>query len=285
MHRDVRRLLADEAASLPVTTADVRHVLREARRARLRRRLVLTGIALSLGAVLYAVTLGPLSLRPAAHTASVDVAASGTATVAAAPNRFDPMVRTLRVGWTPAGLTESRMEIDRYEQEFVAGDSDDEDALAVSVLTTGQASQESTPSASRRTADVNGRPASCLATDCSALRFEYVAGAYGTVEYHGADAASAARRVAESVSLSEAVPVSLPFTLTGRTAKLTVRQTVTAPDSATVVLSDNTTITASHGDHVETVGHEPGTGVYDTHGLTVTIVAPRPRDVYDDLRF
>jgi hypothetical protein len=122
----------------------------------------------------------------------------------------------------------------------------------------------------RPAAPVNGRPAFCLVHptapgSCDALVWEYAPGAWARVLYDGAltnPAASAAlvRRVAESVSLSAAEPVRLPFRLTGKTARLRPVRVLTSqsvdgrqPWSVNVLLSDRPREWRTLGDEAVTL--------------------------------
>ncbi|GIF68036.1 hypothetical protein Ais01nite_60710 [Asanoa ishikariensis] len=171
------------------------------------------------------------------------IAAAGTG-VEEAPERFDPLMRTLHIGWVPGGLRGGSAEVSVTEQSFGAKDKDWADGgtdlgLFLVVLAKGRPITDFSDGAlglpmgavERETEDINGRPAVCLSDpavrgSCPALRWEYAPGAWARVSYGGSAgptpeaAAAVARKVAESVWLTAAEPVRLPFTLTGATADL-----------------------------------------------------------------
>jgi hypothetical protein len=179
------------------------------------------------------------------------------APLAEAPTRFDPLTRTLQVGWVPSGLDGGSVTIGPYAQSYGATDEayvngGPDIGLVITVLARGQSVEEFPDGAlglprdarPRPTEPVNGGTAECLsdpavaAGTCSALRWEYAPDAWARVSYAGTAgqtpeaAAAVARRVAESVSLSTPAPVRLPFTLGGRLAGL-------QPLSTTVSVSDD----------------------------------------------
>jgi RNA polymerase sigma-70 factor (sigma-E family) len=178
--------------------------------------------------------------------------------LAEAPDRFDPLTRTLDVGWIPDGLDGGSVTTSPYAQSFGAKDDGyvnggPDIGLVVDVLSRGRGVDELPTGAlglprgaqPRPTDPVGGGAAECLSDPnvptgtCGALRWQYAPDAWAQVSYAGSAAptpqaaAAVARRVAESVSLSAAVPVRLPFTLSGRLAGLApVRTWVSVPDAA-----------------------------------------------------
>ncbi len=168
---------------------------------------------------------------------------------AVAPTRFDPLMRTLHVGWIPPGIVDQQADTGIWGQSYGGrdrtytngGEPPHLDAgLAVTVLAKGRPVTElpehglGLPPVGvtlRPTEPVHGRPAECLGDpavpgSCSGIRWQYAPGAWAQVSYSGsagrtpAQATVVARRVAESVSLSAAEPVRLPFRLEGRLATL-----------------------------------------------------------------
>ncbi|GAA1867482.1 hypothetical protein [Asanoa iriomotensis] len=234
----------------PAASPDVGAIIARGRRRRRARRYAAAGGVAAVVAALVAVN--PLDTGPGVHP---DIELNGsppdpvlvaamTTDASDAPERFDPLVRTLHVGWVPAGLKDEQAEIGTTEQSFAGfdvgwADGGTDLGLVVTVLARGRPVTDFAGGAlglpmdakERSTDDVNGRPAVCL-TDpavrgsCSALRWEYAPGAWARVSYAGssgrtpAAAAAVARKVAESVRLTAGEPIRLPFTLTGATAEL-----------------------------------------------------------------
>jgi hypothetical protein len=252
---------------------DVPAIIARGRRARARRRLLESGgVAALVAATVAAVVL----LVPAAGPAGPPIAAPDPAVVAAlhggpapavlvpdgipldaVPDRFDPLTRTLDVGWLPEGLDGGAVMTGLHEQMYSAADDayvngGPDVGLLITVLSRGRSVAELPEGGSglprdaqpRPTDPVGGGTAVCLsdplvpAGTCSALRWQYAPGAWAQVSYAGSagptpeSAAAVVRRVAESVSLSEAEPVRLPFTLSGRLAGL-------VPLSTWVAVSDD----------------------------------------------
>lgn len=165
-----------------------------------------------------------------------------------APTQFDPLRRTLRVGWLPAGLVDSslqiRPELQTYSAfNFHAGGATS-GATDVAVLARGRPVSElplssvSMPINGAKPVEVetptdpiNGRPAVCLSDPakpgtCPAIRWQYGPDAWARVVYWGTEANTAAevtamaRRIAESVSLTAGEPLRLPFGLGGGLATM-----------------------------------------------------------------
>jgi hypothetical protein len=262
---DLRRALHYPAAYPP---PDTDAIIARARRGRMVQRAVVTGGLTALAVVVtLAATLappGPLpGSPPIGSTGGSDpgapgdqpnavlVAAVGPA-VARAPARFDPVLRTLRVGWIPDGLTNESARVDRYAQRYsgfdetyvTGGARTADNGLSVTILAQGRPKSE-LPSGAlglpyffevRRAAPVNGRPAECLSEEggpdsCAGLRWQYAPDAWAQVSYAGragptpAQRAAVTRRVAESVSLTTGTPVRLPFTVHHELAGLRVTGT------------------------------------------------------------
>ncbi|MEV0271773.1 hypothetical protein AB0H43_23585 [Hamadaea sp. NPDC050747] len=174
-----------------------------------------------------------------------------SSTTTEAPVRFDPLSRTLNVGWIPAGLGGQHADITPWQQTFSGHDSayvngGPDIGLVVTVLAKKRPISDFYDGAlglppaavAKPTEPVNGGAAECL-TDpqvlgsCSAIRWQYAPDAWARVSYAGsagatpAQAAAVARRVAESVTLTKDQAVRMPFTLTGKLAGMTVTRTST----------------------------------------------------------
>jgi hypothetical protein len=171
------------------------------------------------------------------------VTSTGTQAVRV-PERFDPLARTLHIGWLPEHLKGQSAEITPGKQMFGAFDTTyvnggPDVGLVVTVLAKGRPLTDLSGGALGMPLDavaiptepINGRPAECLSdpqvpASCSALQWQYAPGAWARVSYAGsagktpAAAATVARKVAESVSLTAGEPVRLPFKLDGRLARL-----------------------------------------------------------------
>ena len=230
----------------PPARPDTHAIIARGRRRRMVRRAAVGGGLAAVVAVVVAVN--PFGGAPAPLPVLVGSApesaliAAGTTGVDEAPERFDPLTRTLHIGWVPAGLKNGQAEIGLTRQGFSAFDKDWADGgkdlgLVVTVLAKGRSITDfsdgslglPTVVVERETDDINGRPAVCLSDpkvrgSCPALRWEYAPRAWARVSYGGSAgptpeaAAAVARKVAESVRLTAAEPVRLPFTLTGATA-------------------------------------------------------------------
>ncbi|MEU8263173.1 hypothetical protein AB0C02_21400 [Micromonospora sp. NPDC048999] len=167
-----------------------------------------------------------------------------------APRRFDPLRRTLNVGWIPSGLNGQGAEITPWQQTFGSQDAawvngGPDIGLVVTVLAKGRPVTDFTSGAlglprepvAKPTEPINGGAAECL-TDpavpgsCSAIRWRYAPDAWARVSYAGSagatpeQAAAVARRVAESVTLTDGEVVRMPFRLKGNLADMTVAQTL-----------------------------------------------------------
>lgn len=190
--------------------------------------------------------------------AAVTRAGDGPSTPIVAPTLFDPLVRTLHLGWVPEHLVGDSALTSIKEQTYAASDlardQNHDLGLVVTVLATGRPLTDFATGAlglpretvRRATDPINGRPAECLSEpavpgSCAALLWQYAPGAWARVSYSGtagptaATAAAVARKVAESVTLTAGEPVRLPFTVTGRTAQLVAVRTMVRfdPDGLT----------------------------------------------------
>lgn len=190
-------------ATLPPSTVDSGAAVRAGRRQRHRRLAAMAGVAVAVPALLVAATVA-LDRSPAPTqvagpgTASTPADGTGTGTgtegtggvrpglPAVAPTRFDPLRRTLEVGWRPAGLRNPQWELTAARQSFAAeGTGAGDVGLYVSVFARGQrppagefAAGVPMDAVEKPTTPVRGRPAVCLADpalprSCSALRWEY----------------------------------------------------------------------------------------------------------------
>ncbi len=194
---------------------------------------------------------GPARTAPPIAGAAPDaVLVAATSPMATeAPQQFDPLRRTLNVGWIPSGLGGQHAEITPWQQTFGGLDAawvngGPDLGLVVTVLAKGRPVTDFTSGAvglprepvAKPTEPVNGGAAECL-TDpavpgsCSAIRWRYAPDAWARVSYAGAgtspeQAAAIARRVAESVSLTDGEAVRMPFALKGKLADMTVAQTL-----------------------------------------------------------
>lgn len=231
---DIRALL-DEASSgpRPAPTIDVAAAVRQAESIRRRRRVaaVLTStIAVAVAVAVPVAPTSPHSRARAVRTAPATTP-SGPATGAAvsAPDRFDPLVRQVRLGWLPGTLLNGQWELTATGQQFGGFEPGTDQGLLVDVLARGQRFGDhdhglGLPDQPRErpAQPVAGRPAVCIgeaaqAGSCSALRWEYAPGAYARVSYAGrlgtdtAATVQVLRRVAESVTLITGDRVRLPF--------------------------------------------------------------------------
>jgi hypothetical protein len=253
----------------PPALSDPDAIIARGRRQRLTRRLSVTGGGL-LATIASVATVAALAtnpgnppgappfagpdLRPAGAAPVPVLVAAVSRPVAAAPERFDPRVRTLSVGWVPAGLTNETAETTVDSQMYAgfdetygrSGDGTTRDnGLVVTVLAKGRPVGDLPDGAlglprdwvAHPTDPINGAPAQCLADplvsgSCSALLWQYAPGAWARVSYAGGQAATAAgaaavaRAVAESVTLTEGDPVRLPFTVSGALASAPVERTL-----------------------------------------------------------
>ncbi|SNT53427.1 hypothetical protein SAMN05421812_108256 [Asanoa hainanensis] len=236
----------------PPAKPDTRAIIARGRRRRVvRRAAVGGGLAVVVAGVVAVNALGGTPAPPPVLVGSAPdpalVTASTTA-VAEAPERFDPLTRTLHVGWIPAGLTGQGAEISVTQQSFGGRDKEFADGgrdygLSVMLLAKGRPPTDfmgglgmPRESVESETDDVNGKPAVCLSDpevrgSCAALQWEYAPGAWARVGYSGSAgptpeaAAAVARRVAESVRFTAGEPVRLPFTIGGSTAELPAART------------------------------------------------------------
>jgi hypothetical protein len=261
---------------------DAGAIIRRARRRRATRRAVAGGSALAVVTAL-AVTAAlvprppaPPEAGPRPPTGSGGSGAVGAAPdpvlVAAlarfdppveAPSRFDPLVRTLHVGWIPPGLGSQSAGTSPWEQTYAGFDrtyvnGGPDVGLVVTILARGRPLGDLSDGAlglpldavARPTDPIHGRPAECLSDplvpgSCSALRWRYAPDAWARVSYAGtagptpAEAAAVARRVAESVSLTGGDPVRMPFAIEGRLASMRVGTThVSVSERASPGLDD-----------------------------------------------
>lgn len=167
-----------------------------------------------------------------------------------APEQFDPLMRTLHVGWVPQGLADGTLSIQPWLQTYsafnrVSGDDASSFGPEVSVLARGRpvadlplgaAGMPMSGAVETPTDPINGRPATCLSDPtspgtCPAIRWQYAPDAWGRVAYDDTAADTAAevtaivRRIAESVSLTAGEPLRLPFGLDGSFATMRAAQT------------------------------------------------------------
>lgn len=216
--------------------------------------------ALGIVVVLALAATGIRVLTAHAGTAPAGTGPTGTPSAGqhVAVSRFDPLVRTVRLGWTPPGLTVTGWDTSVLSQDLYAGPTGDpsaadhgkglnvevraagvpfsssEGGIGVPEQPEGRALQPAKP--------VDGHPAQCVApagstAPCTALRWEYAPNAYAQVAYAPADgsttaqAAATVRHVAETLVLDAHDAVTLPFTVTGDTAKLTPVATYVSRDT------------------------------------------------------
>lgn len=198
---------------------------------------------------------GPTSAgpTPAGPTPATSAPATATGTgptgpaVRVAPRSFDPLRLTLAVGWHPAAFTDRTEQTgtDRQAVSFVPPGPVGGSGAYVSVLTARRTfgdehsfGMEGVEPIDRPTAPVRGGPAICLTDACGSLRWQYAPGAWAWVSYSGgvgedpAVVAATARRIAESVTLTDGRPVRMPFRITGATARLAVTSTLVQLHSA-----------------------------------------------------
>jgi len=231
---------------------DTMAIIAGARRRRVARRaLVGSGLACVAGGVAVAILvngapsrhdLGPDPTGEAPNPVLVAATSPLTRTV---PDRFDPLTRTLSIGWVPAGLIDQQAEITPWSQTYSGFDASHVNGgpdvgLVVEVLAKGRPVSDLSDGAlglppfavSHPTEPVNGQPAECLSPpeaprSCPAIRWQYAPESWARVSYAGsaAGADTVARRVAEAVSLTAGEPVRLPFTLSGAPAAMTAART------------------------------------------------------------
>jgi len=221
---------------------DVARGIADGRRA-LRRRRIGAGIGAALGvcAVAWAaVAVLPLDPgeSPAPRLAAAPPDAAAAPVPAPAPRRFDPLVRSLVVGYVPDGLGERKHQITPALQDFGAWEppSDSGPLKGVTVLAVPAGGRLQGPKGAPErpetlgtpTDPVQGRPARCVGTPCSTVLFEYAPGGWVRVRYNGTagDPAAVARRVAESVRLDGRERVRMPFTVTGIPARLAPQESL-----------------------------------------------------------
>ncbi|MEV6967451.1 hypothetical protein AB0M47_20335 [Hamadaea sp. NPDC051192] len=242
----------------PSSTPDTIGMIAKGRRIRAARRAVAGFAAVTVAAAVGLFTaLQPGSgpdqpVPPVAGGAPNPVLVAAYSSMATeAPVKFDPLRRTLNVGWIPAGLGAQYAEITPWEQTFGGHDAayvngGPDIGLVVTVLARKRPVTDFSDGAlglprfavAKPTEPVNGAAAECL-TDpkvpgsCPAIRWQYAPDAWARVSYAGsagatpAQAAAVARRVAESVTLTKDQTVRMPFTLSGKLAGMTVTRTST----------------------------------------------------------
>lgn len=233
LHQDVRTLLDEAVPALPPSTVNPAEAVRRVAVIRRRRRTAMVSVA--------AVAVAVVAAVPAAISAVSGP--SDRSVIPAGGRQFDPMVRTARVGWVPPTLDTPSWTLTASRQEFggIEKGAKDGHGLSLTILASGEKFVTGAiglpgNAVDRPTRPVNGRRAICLADphvadSCSAVRWEYAPGAWARVSYSGrlgrtaAEAATVARRVAESVALDAHEPVRLPFRLTGPAASLGVTET------------------------------------------------------------
>jgi hypothetical protein len=252
---DLARLRASLDYPESAVVPDVPTIIAAGRRARARRQVLGTVAAVVAVAVVTVVQVGPPShppvgapdqAAPVAPAARADgpppaeLVAHGSAR-AEAPDAFDPLTRSLAVGWVPGGLNLATATVRVHEQSFIAVDGaydDLEHGLSITVLSRGRGVDQFSTSGyglprgavQHPTDPIRGSTAECLSDPlvptCTALRWQYAPDAWAQVSYAGSAgptpeaAAAVARRVAESVSLTVAEPVRLPFAVNERLAGL-----------------------------------------------------------------
>lgn len=291
------------------TTPDTAEMIAKARRQRANRRALAGSgvVAVAVAATLVVVNAlapagGPGSGPPIAgespslgsdpETPPLVGGAPNTVLVAAAaplapeaPARFDPLRRTLHVGWIPTGLSGQQAEITPWQQSFAAKDDDyvnggPDIGLVVTVLAKGRPVTDLPSGAlglpreavAQPTKSVNGGEAQCLtdpyvAGSCSAILWRYAPDGWARVSYAGSagptpeQAAAVARRVAESVTVTmRGDRVRLPFGFVGGLAGMTA--------ASSLVNVQHAGTTGIHGEswtaRVELIPHgtavQPGNG-------------------------
>lgn len=248
MNRDDVRALLDYPDHTP--PPDVAAIIARGRRARAARAVALTS---SVAAAVVAVVVAAVVLVPdgppgppsdPAAAARGGSPPPGDPSADGIPTRFDPMTRSLRVGWLPDGLNGGRSYTAASQQMYSAFDDayvngGPDIGLVVTVLARGTAVEGFSRGAlglprdaqPRPTEPVGGGRAECLsdplvpAGTCNALRWEYAPGVWAQVSYAGSAgptpeaAAAVARRVAESVTVGAPEPYRLPVRLSGELAE------------------------------------------------------------------
>ncbi|MCP2323958.1 hypothetical protein HDA40_002465 [Hamadaea flava] len=252
---DLRAALSYQS---PSSTPDTIGMIAKGRRIRAARRAVagVAAVTVAAGVGLFTALQpgsGPDQPVPpiAGGPPNPVLVAAISSTATEAPVQFDPLRRTLNVGWIPAGLGGQHADITPWQQTFGGHDAayvngGPDIGLVVTVLAknrpltdfSGGALGLPSSAVAKPTEPVNGGAAECL-TDpqvpgsCSAIRWQYAPDAWARVSYAGsagatpAQAAAVARRVAESVTLTKDQAVRMPFTLTGKLAGMTVTRTST----------------------------------------------------------
>lgn len=262
---DVHRLLDRAATDLPPSTVNMSVVLRAGRR---RRRIVRLAVCLSAVLVPSVVAVCVMAGVPAVGRGASEVmvvSRSGSA-VGGAPvvdpvsvaeqevrtdrssalvvrRVFDPLSRTLRLGWLPRGILEERWEITPLQQRFTGFESGGRThGVVVTVLAPGRqfpadgAVLGMARWSVRVAAPVGGGSAVCLTAPgedgaCPVLRWRYDEDTWMSVSYttrrntSRAQVAALVRRVAEAASLGPVDLVRLPFWVGGETATYTVLRT------------------------------------------------------------
>ena len=256
---DLRQALNYASAPAQPDTAGI--IARGRRQRRLRRTLTTSSVAVAVMLVSVAgaalVGTGPVSapdatsppgesppvrLAGAAPNPAL-VAGLSAAPPAEAPEHFDPLRRTLHVGWIPDGLPHESAEIEPYLQLYSATTADGKAGTVVIVLPKGRpltampSGQLFMPLADHATfvdtEPVNGRAAQCvlapqdptkppvpgLTPSCATIQWQYAPGAWARASYAAPpgttveQANAQIRQLAESVSLAAGDPVRLPFSL------------------------------------------------------------------------
>jgi hypothetical protein len=221
---------------------DVARGIADGRRALRRRRLgVSVGAALGVCAVAGgAVALVPADPPPRLAD-SPPILAEPPAPApppVLAPRQFDPLVRSLVVGYVPDGLGERKHQITPEVQDFGAWEPPTESGLVKGLTVIalpaggtlhGKMGEPQRPGTLGTPTDpVRGRQARCVGTPCSTLLFEYAPGGWVQVRYNGraGEPAAVVRRVAESVRLDGRERVRMPFTVTGIPAGLAPQESL-----------------------------------------------------------
>lgn len=209
------------------------------------------------------------------------VAAPGPPTEA--PEQFDPLMRTLHVGWIPEGLANGTLSIEPRLQTYSAfnqlsGADGSTFGLELSVLARGRPVEDLPLGAAgipmsgaveTPTDPIDGQPAVCLSDagspgTCRVIRWLYAPDAWGRVAYRGTSADTAVevtaivRRIAESVSLTAGEPLRLPFGLDGSLATMRVAQTIVAIYNAGTPGQEWSAVAQLTGGSAEPAAAEPG---------------------------
>ncbi len=237
-HEDMARAFGVIAETgQPVPSVDIARAIAEGRRSiRVRRTLFVAATAAVAALGVFGATAGVAGIGPAGDAGRGRSVAAGTASVATALARFDPMSQYATFGWLPAGEVALNLDVTPEALELRAM-IDDATEIRLCVVTSGHGLAAKEPrgrgcavtatatTAASFTSDkpIDGRRAGWVtktwkdgqATGATAtLQWEHAPKAFAEVSVlrgAGSDPKALVRRAAEQVRFEVDTPVKLPF--------------------------------------------------------------------------